>query len=1018
MSSFIKPSELYIYGINSFINKFNNVSETDTKDIINLDNLKQLFKIDLIHRTNKEQTKLPSFTSLTYNETIKSESGNTFSTSYNRPPIGPINTGCYCSFCHNKGPPKSLDIDNDDEISLQYYHEEDCPEPDKKSLYLTFYGIYEYIIKNENYSGEYENFKKLWLDKTITIYDINKYLVGTGINLEDYSNEDYKNELLNFKNNEINNTLTNIRYLDVIKVRGPTKIAYETATTKFSNAVLLTYEYKDTETKNTSIRIYNNGLINLISVPKEKSIRDELYNELIKRINDADVPSGTVIDIDNFNELVKKIGKKSTEDKESKEYEIIDDISYIHSLNCKFDMWEIKNEYELDFSKLNNLISPYNSSGNIVSGKYTIVKTTDSKQNITLKYKNTSMKLINWEYSADKSTRYGTKTREFIKCILIPIEGIKITLLIHKHGSFQMSMSYCNTSDVVKQICNTIVNKAKIKLEYKYFELVKTLFSGILLEEGTYIISRNILYSSEESKSGKNTVSGKLTIYGPNGKNNVCRPENRPKPYSFDGECPENTQYINPIGELSNDGNYYPCCSKKTGTSEQDYNKYLLTGFPMDKKQEKKYGVNSKIDTKSGILVPGSYNIGSITKANIKGSFKDVQIINYLDKKNKDTFDISINPKKFKVKILSPQEDEPIYTIIDREQLERDSRYFPGLKYFTKQQLIECILYWQSKQNKEIKTYPENLIDIKSLIDIPSSNYNPILIYNDIDIFTKFPYYVSSVPKSTNMYYLVITTNNNYFINIYGNIIKNDTTNNLSIDVPKTIILNGFLNEETGQYYIFDILYYEKIIDQSVTFSDKLELLVLLQTDLYLDFYKSIQILEFNTNIINSSNKLLNENNDIILLFIPEYDVTKNLKIWLDTNVSKEIVLQIQSKNKNVYSLGFNNIPIGINNDINYNIINISKKLKGNNELNIYEYYLFNYDFNKITGKLSELFLIPIKKVDKPNLTFQDTLIKMSLITNPIKISFFTDSMWIIPNTNKYLEFVADDKPLKEEQFT
>ena len=94
-SNKIDPTVLNIYGINSFINKF----DDSKQDIINLQELKDSFDVDYKYNDSINQiqeTELPAFTQLTYNERITTDD-TSYSTSYNRPPLGPIENFCYCS---------------------------------------------------------------------------------------------------------------------------------------------------------------------------------------------------------------------------------------------------------------------------------------------------------------------------------------------------------------------------------------------------------------------------------------------------------------------------------------------------------------------------------------------------------------------------------------------------------------------------------------------------------------------------------------------------------------------------------------------------------------------------------------------------------------------------------------------------------------------------------------------------------------------------------------------------------
>ena len=109
-------SEVKINGINMFINKLETVDE-----IVDIDTLKSSFQLDEgetgFYKLSLAQKKV--FGSETINDT------------YNRPPIGPIQTGLYCSYCGKIGPED---------------HSETCDFPDEDSLYLTISACNDYIL--------------------------------------------------------------------------------------------------------------------------------------------------------------------------------------------------------------------------------------------------------------------------------------------------------------------------------------------------------------------------------------------------------------------------------------------------------------------------------------------------------------------------------------------------------------------------------------------------------------------------------------------------------------------------------------------------------------------------------------------------------------------------------------------------------------------------------------------------------------------------------------------------------
>ena len=1017
MSTIINPTNINIYGINYFINKFDNEKSVD---LINLEVLKETFKVDYYYDSEENEvvtTSLPAFTKLSYNSK-ESIGDSKLITNYNRPPLGPIENFCYCSFCNNLSP---------------FYHQEDCQNPENKSLFLTIEGFYYYVIQNPNYSGELESIKEKWVNNELKQEDLNKILL---IPNTVKTNKDSKKI-------KLDNTFTNIQYYDIIKIRGPSKLAYTTATEKFSNTIILSYEYANFESGNlgnseesetekskkvskTSIRISKNGLINLINVPANEEQQLILFTEITNRI---DVES---VNMDTFNELASEYLET---DSELEKYEIIKDISYIHSLNSQFNLWPIKNKYVLNFEKLSNLISPYDSSGRLITSDYTEIIEQNGLQIIKLKYGSSTLKIINWEYSIGKETRIQTTTREEIKCIILPVPGIKISLLLHKYGTFQLSMSYCNTKDIRNNICSQYVSPSEIDLNKKYFEEVKNIFSGIISENVDSVVSLNLSFSEEDSKQAKNTVSGNAPPKKPGTTTEVCRskdprpgfPSLRPIPYSFKGKCAETRQVMDPRGVLGSDGLYYPCCSAKTSVTETEIKKYLINGFPRNEYEAEEFGVNQYNDDKSGILVPGSTNIGAITKALIRGQYRPIEIIGYPGKGK-----APVKPKKFIVKILETEE----LVTIDRENLLRDSRYFPGLKSFNKNQLIKCInnslLTGTSDSDSTIKLVNvENLSEIRELIgNLSIGNLNNInnnsLNYLDFDIFTEIKFYVASVPSVPNNsenYYLYINGSNTYLVNNYGSKINFE----LEQQITDKIVFNGFYSKELNKYYIFDILYYDKYsiknsINNSITFSEKIELFDELEANI-INFENNMEILEFKENIIKSSAEFIIEESDISLIFIPE-KMTHSYKVWSEienekNEKNKKVILQIIKRNKNYYSLGFDNkllsnLPIG---DITFSNIFIPKKFIEENMLKLGDYIEFEFDFNLQTEEISTRILNPIAKKDKPKYDYSFVVNRILEILNPIRPSFFlnnrleTDYVWYLPE-DSILKYIDDKLPL------
>ena len=292
-------TEVKINGINMFINKLESVEE-----IIDIDSLKTAFELDEgesgFYKLTLSQKKV--FGTETINDT------------YNRPPVGPIQEGLYCSYCSNIGP--------DD-------HSETCDFPEEDSLYLTISGFNDYIIRNVEYQGDYKNLRDNILNKTVTQEQVNDILLIPDEILVQDGNLDIDSNL---------NILTNISYFGIYKKRGPKKLAAKTTTTQFLNNVIISYE---NESVKTSIRISKNGLINLINIPNNRQSIKTLIDELIKRIND----SGSV-NYENFKNLT---GYDT--------YVFISDKSYIHSMSGQFTLGVLEKQgNQIDFENLDNLL--------------------------------------------------------------------------------------------------------------------------------------------------------------------------------------------------------------------------------------------------------------------------------------------------------------------------------------------------------------------------------------------------------------------------------------------------------------------------------------------------------------------------------------------------------------------------------------------------------------------------------------------------------------------------------------
>jgi len=156
---------------------------------------------------------------------------------------------------------------------------------------------------------------------------------------------------------------------------------------------------------------------------------------------------------------------------------------------------------------------------------------------------------------------------------------------------------------------------------------------------------------------------------------------------------------------------------------------------------------------------------------------------------------------------------------------------------------------------------------------------------------------------------------------------------------------------------------------------------------------------------------------------MPDVNSLINFKIWTNTsnylNNESKVVLQIIKKNKNKqYTLGYSKQEIKeLYSPIDFNNIFIPKKFIDDNNLKIDDYVQFKFEHNLKTNELASRPLIPTLIIEKPNLTYKDTLIKLSLILSPIKESLFMNNK--IEYTYKWLtymgyelEYIDDESPL------
>lgn len=933
-----------INGINMFINKLN------AEDvIINIDEMKTSFELD---EGEEGFYKL----SLSQKTIIGSE---TLNENYNRPPIGPIKNGLYCSYCSSLGPED---------------HANNCEFPIDDSLYLTIDGFSKYILNDINYSGDYMDIKTKIKNGNVSQEDINEILlIPDEITITD--------NRFNLADNK--DVLTNITFFGIYKKRGPKKLASKTSTTQFLNNIIISYEKNSNK---TSIRISSNGLINLINVPENQTERESMTSTLINRIN-----ATNAVNLENFNKYTPQ---------QSNKYYIIEDKSYIHSISGQFTIKSLEaSKLNINFEELDNLISPYNNRGKIINSEYTTVETTEKGDQIII-FDN--VRIIEWLYSMGKLTRNQVMSKEYVKFITIPDNGVKLTGIINKSGIVMLTLSFCSDKQMSKGLCGRGLNS-----------LNKNMFNGVisafnnLFEKEYKLLTKKTLDESAKISSGFNTVTG----YAPSGK--ICRltrtrdfgdddkkykEGTRPFPYSWKGNCPDpNYQYLKPEGVQDTNTNlWYPCCDTKTIAYKQYIRDYLINGFPRNKEEAKKYNIKDGIDLGSGILIPDSNIEGASAEVFIDGKLEEVTIIKKLSKKSND----------FKVR----RQDMSIATVYGTDFL-RDSRVFPGLKDFNREQLLNCIRKSIKLSDLDIdtsgnlvknntshlnETYKKDRDDtINSLIDTKFIKYNPFNVKN-INYFKVEDYSVRKVPLNSYQFYLVLGPTGNFYINE-----KLETKDSdISKYFESYIVLNGYVRfndtELKNEYNVVDILYYKKTLT-TMNYLDRYNVLLRVQTLMLTEIFDEILIFpDIYDNIIEGSYSILQDKSQLYsLVFISEN--SGRYIVWDIKDPYNDVVqLQILSKNKKEIKFGYDGKSF-----VEYKQINFLDSYDSFNKRDIPEDVYVNDYFNIKINRDADGDVVPVRKLSILNKTqrnnnYDNTVNVLLNKFNPIGKEFFNSpEEWI-----------------------
>lgn len=927
-----------INSINMFINKFD-----ESREIFDLDKLKENFLLD---EGEEGFYKL----SLYQKKTFGTE---TINDNYNRPSIGPIETGFYCTFCGNEGPRD---------------HSESCDFPDQNSLNLTISGINDYILNDRNYKGDYINFKTKFEESSLTQDDLNEIL----LNPDEIQVQDGK---INIQTNK--DVLTNVSYLGIYKKRGPQKLASKTSTTQFLNNMIISYEKNR---QKTSIRISKNGLINMINVPLAAESLNNIITQLIERINNSDATN-----IEEF-----RIASGLNLDK----YTFLKQFSYVHSVTGQFKIDAIKKDTEINFEELDNIISPFDAGGNVIESSFTSVERTPSGENVI---NINGVKIIEWEYSLGRLTRNEVMTKEYIKSVSVPAPGIKLTSIFNKYGTVIMTLSRCSSKQMLKGLCGGAITS----INDTYFSDFVSVFNDLFEKQSSILAKKSLGNVLGKLKSDFNTLTG----YAPSGK--ICRLTRtrevdgvtykegmRPDPYTWSGKCPDpNYQYLKPDGVQDSDGLWYPCCEAKTKDSIEKMKRYLLNGFPLNRSEGEKFNIIDGEDLGSGIIEPGSNSEGASTEVYINGKLEDVTIIKKLSKKSNEYLVRLQNGSTVKIK---------------GTDFKRESRVFPGLRDFKREELLSCIIKNLNKNNDTIdkdgklikntnsdfnETFSEeNYSYFISLVGETTKNY---LTYYTIQDLKREEYILYKAPTDSFSFYLVLSPNGNFYISPNYNYIDSD----ISEKFDETIVLFGYLRfnniEFKKEYTVMDLIYLEGSL-KSREFNERYALLIDVQSDLLNKIVEEIiTIPDFYTDLISGSYEIMQEPNKLV--FIQKNCC--NVISWGDSDIfENEISLQVLSKNRQTIKFGYDsrsfpeNTGVSFFNEVAFNKRDIP------DDLIIGEYYRLRINIDTDGN------IVPTRKVSflyktEKLMSYSDTIQILSFKFSPIKKDFFDDpEEWYLPN--------------------
>lgn len=750
------------------------------------------------------------YTKIQYSKYLKNKdttlAGLTGRKTITRPPVGPIPIGAWCTSCNRNGP---------------YFHNEKCRDPVNDSLKITLLGFLYCVVKSQSKKKYPNDIEKL------------KTILGDRKTKEDYI-EAFENIEKPLKDRlQLEGSVDGWPKLDIeYNSIGPGK----KGSSFFSNCVIISYNFP--EKNSVSIRVYEDGLIHLVSCPWKNK---HFYSKIIE-------------DISNITQ---------------QEYNIDYSKTNVVTVFSFFSL--VRPNYDLDLNKIYTYLWPTEDG-------FPIVKNGFPKRVFTKVYKSNTEIDHNYLYNDGTYYRYTLENRidqstskiilKLLPCVIDTETGIpkyckpyKFSIIIFSTGKVQNTFSYCREEDAsICDLYEDVVPDLDSQFRVIEEELEKTtkfIYNLLKNVEGQIVILRE---SGKSTKTYENTVQGiipykkpdkidigsEVDIFNPNtmeweqsgilmedgvkvGKKILNIPidnirpkkqsvmvignkEHKPEPYSFLGDCGSKEYFVPFGGQQARDNMYYPICSKKTKDKYNMYIDHILDGFPNSEEDEINFKIDreNQLDSYSGVFKPGITDIGSIVKFNHEDTVLEGVIVS----KSKTHGRGLDNEVVYTVEVGDTE-----YKVLGSDFLvdQRENRGWEGITgedYIKKIKLLNCAQKlglsqtpFKSRQNeiRYQRKIVKNLVKLMGCEGYCGRRTNVLTPKNIIE-FTKRAYMALGIPKNGKRVLMYCTPSYQCFVDENMKVLK------ISIrDIPGDYVLDGYI-EKVGSSYIYsavDCLVYD-----------------------------------------------------------------------------------------------------------------------------------------------------------------------------------------------------------------